>query len=85
MLQSKLSTKGQIIIPKPLRTARHWQPGQRLVFVDTPDGILLKEESSPFPQTRVDDVAGCLNYQGKTRSMADMEAAIATGAGRKEK
>jgi len=40
MLQSKLSTKGQVIIPKPLRTAHNWQAGQRLQFIDTPGGFL---------------------------------------------
>ena len=80
MLQSKLSTKGQIIIPKPLRAAHNWQPGQKLLFVDTPDGILLKAEESPFAETRLDDVAGCLHYKGKTKSLEEMEEAIAMGA-----
>ncbi len=80
MLQSKLSTKGQVIIPKPLRTAHNWQAGQKLQFIDTPDGILVKSGSANFKQTSVDQVAGCLQYKGKAKSIAEMNEAIARGA-----
>lgn len=80
MLESKLFTKGQIIIPKPLRVAHNWRAGQKLIFIDTPEGILLRPASASFPTTSVDDVAGCLNYHGKAKTLEDMEAAIALGA-----
>lgn len=73
-----LSSKGQIIIPKPLRDAHHWQPGQRLTIIDSGDAILLKPVE-PFPETCIADVAGCLPYKGKAKSLAEMEEAIATG------
>ena len=80
MLQSKLSTKGQVIIPKPLRTAHNWQAGQKLQFIDTPDGILVKSDPATFEQTSIDQVAGCLRYKGKAKSIAEMNAALAMGA-----
>ncbi len=80
MLQSKLSTKGQVIIPKPLRTAHNWQAGQKLQFIDTPDGILVKSDPASFKQTSIDQVAGCLQYKGKAKSIAEMNEAIAKGA-----
>lgn len=74
-----LSSKGQVIIPKPVRNARHWEPGQRLEVIDTEDGILLRP-AKPFPETTLEDVSGCLNYHGKTVSLAEMEEAIRQGA-----
>lgn len=74
-----LSSKGQIIIPKPIRNARHWVPGQRLEVIDTEEGILLKP-AMPFQQTSLDEVASCLKYQGKAKSIKDMEEAIRKGA-----
>ncbi len=79
MLQSKLSTKGQVIIPKPLRTAHNWQAGQKLQFIDTPDGILVKSDPATFKQTSIEQVAGCLRYKGKPKSIAEMNEAIAKG------
>ncbi len=78
MNTTKLSSKGQVIIPKPLRTAHHWKAGQELVVVDLADGILLKPKA-PFPKTNINDVASCLNYKGKTKTLEDMEQAIKLG------
>ena len=80
MLQSKLSTKGQIIIPKPLRTAHNWQAGQKLQFIDTPDGTLIKSVPANFKQTSIEQVAGCLRYKDKAKSIAEMNESIAKGA-----
>lgn len=43
-----LSTKGQIVIPKEIREACHWRPGQSLRITRTPSGgVLLEAEASP--------------------------------------
>ncbi len=75
---TRLSSKGQVIIPKPLRTLHHWEPGQELVVVDAGDGILLKPKT-PFEQTNIKDVASCLRFKGKSKTLDDMEAAISKG------
>ncbi|MCX7381498.1 MAG: AbrB/MazE/SpoVT family DNA-binding domain-containing protein [Alphaproteobacteria bacterium] len=36
-----LSSKFQISIPKSVRTARHWQPGQMFAFVPKGESMLL--------------------------------------------
>ncbi|MEH2282741.1 MAG: hypothetical protein V7K90_15660 [Nostoc sp.] len=41
-------------------------------------GILLKPKKL-FPETKLDDVAGCLKYQGKPETLEDMENAIRQG------
>jgi AbrB family looped-hinge helix DNA binding protein len=78
MTTTVLSSKGQIIIPKPIRNAHNWKPGQKLEVIDSADGILLKQ-ASPFPATTVEEVSGCLDYQGKSKTLAEMEEAIAKG------
>ena len=75
----KLSSKGQIVIPKAIRAAHQWEVGQKLELIDTGDGILLRPEK-PFPQTSIEAVAGILKYTGKPKSLEDMEAAIKKGA-----
>ncbi|MBL1275346.1 MAG: AbrB/MazE/SpoVT family DNA-binding domain-containing protein [Ectothiorhodospiraceae bacterium] len=75
---TKLSSKGQVIIPKPLRAAHHWEAGQELVVVDVGDGILLKPKT-PFEETKIKDVASCLRFKGKTKTLEDMDVAISKG------
>jgi AbrB family looped-hinge helix DNA binding protein len=79
MPNTVLSSKGQVIIPKPIRNAHHWQPGQRLEVVDAGEGILLRPAET-FPATTLAEVAGCLPYQGKAKTLAEMAEAIRKGA-----
>ena len=78
METTKLSSKGQVIIPKHLRMLHHWEPGQELVVIDTGDGVLLKPKT-PFQKTSIDDVASCLEYIGNPKTIADMQQAIEHG------
>ncbi len=52
---SRLSSKGQVVIPKEVRQAQHWLEGQEITVISTPQGILLKPKS-PFPPTSVAEV-----------------------------
>ena len=45
-----LSTKGQVILPKPIRDALGWDAGARLAVERTSEGVLLKPVAS-FPET----------------------------------
>lgn len=78
METTRLSSKGQVIIPKPLRSAHHWKPGQELIVMDIGDGVLLKTKT-PFQETAIEKVASCLQYSGKAKSLKDMEEAIRKG------
>ncbi len=72
---TKLSTKGQIIIPKSIRIAHRWKAGQELAVFDSEDGVFLKAKK-PFKETTVNEVAGSLAYKAKPKSLKDMEAGI---------
>ena len=76
---TRLSSKGQVIIPKHLRDANQWEPGQEFVVYETEGGILLKAKR-PFPATTLDEVAGSLRYHGPAKSIEEMEEAIRLGA-----
>jgi AbrB family looped-hinge helix DNA binding protein len=78
MVTTKLSSKGQVIIPKPIRSSHHWDPGQELVVIDIGDGIILKPVP-PFKGSSLEKVAGCLRYEGKPKSLKEIEAAIRKG------
>jgi len=75
METTRLSTKGQIILPKAVRTSRAWGPGTEFIVEETGDGILLRPAAT-FPETAVDDVAGCLRSKRKSTTSAQMDAAI---------
>ena len=75
---TRLSSKGQVIIPKALRAAHHWEAGQELIAIDVGDGILLKPKK-PFPETTLVQVAGCLKYRGKPKSLDELEDGIRQG------
>jgi len=79
MPTTSLSSKGQIIIPKPIRSQHNWHPGQKFEVIDTADGLLLKE-AAPFAATSLDQVAACLPWSGKAKTLAEMEEAIRLGA-----
>lgn len=74
----KLSSKGQIVIPKAIRAAHQWEVGQKLELINTGDGILLRVKP-PFPQTSLETVAGILKYTGNPKSLEEMQAAIKQG------
>lgn len=78
METTKISSKGQVVIPKSLRVAHHWEAGQELVVVDVGDGILFKPKS-PFKETNINEVASSLKFKGKTKSLEDMDEAIRKG------
>jgi AbrB family looped-hinge helix DNA binding protein len=72
---TRVSTKGQVILPKAVRERRHWGPGTRLAVEETPEGVLLK--AAPlFAPTRPEDVAGMLAYSGPAKALEEMDAAI---------
>ena len=76
MQTTKLSTKGQIVLPKEIRSAHAWGPGTEFTVEETAAGILLRP-TRPFPPTKIEDVAGRLHPKlGKAKTIQDMDAAI---------
>ena len=78
MKTTKLSSKGQVILPKHIRAAHKWQPGVEFLVEDTPEGVLLRP-LRPFKPSRLEDVLGCAGYTGPAQTIEEMDAAIAAG------
>jgi len=72
---TRLSTKGQIVLPKGIRVSRAWGPGTEFTVEETGDGILLRP-AVHFADTKLEEVAGCLRSQRKSKTPAQMRAAI---------
>ena len=79
METTRLSNKGQIVIPKRVRSAHGWEPGVEFIVEDTGDGIKLRP-MTPYLETTPEELLGCVGYKGPRKSLNDMEAAIAKGA-----
>jgi AbrB family looped-hinge helix DNA binding protein len=76
---TRLSAKGQVVIPKAIRDASGWRAGLDLVVEAMEGGVLLR----PRALTRAraaEELLGCTGYQGPRRSLAEMDAAIAREA-----
>jgi bifunctional DNA-binding transcriptional regulator/antitoxin component of YhaV-PrlF toxin-antitoxin module len=79
MEKTKLSSKGQVVLPRAIRVAKSWRPGQLLGVVSTNEGVLLTPLSG-FASASLDEVVGCLRYEGKAKSIEEMDAAVAREA-----
>jgi AbrB family looped-hinge helix DNA binding protein len=75
METTRLSTKGQVILPKSIRDKHQWRPGTEFILEDTPRGVLLRPVSA-LPPTRLKDVIGCLRYDGPPKTIEEMDEAI---------
>ncbi|WP_242470886.1 AbrB/MazE/SpoVT family DNA-binding domain-containing protein [Thiocystis violacea] len=79
METTRLSSKGQVILPKAIRENYHWSAGTEFEIEERPDGIVLRPRK-PVPTTLLSDVVGCAGYRGPTQSLDEMEEAIVRGA-----
>nr|WP_294504490.1 AbrB/MazE/SpoVT family DNA-binding domain-containing protein [uncultured Rhodopila sp.] len=72
---TRLSSKGQIILPKTVRDMHGWTPGTDFTVEDTGDGVLLRPiKARP---ARLEDIVGCLPVEGSARSIEEMDSVIA--------
>ena len=76
---TKLSARGQIAIPKAIRTARKWKAGTEFVVEEMGDGVLLKPKKEPKREDKpltIDDLIGIANYKGPRRSIREMDEGV---------
>jgi AbrB family looped-hinge helix DNA binding protein len=83
MEKTRLSSKGQLIIPKAIRDAHGWKEGTEFTVEGSKDAIVLRPQRVPlFPKTKIDDVIGCANYKGPKKSIKQMNDGIVKEARR---
>ena len=79
MDKTRLSNKGQVVIPKAVRIRHGWKAGLEFLIENVDDGIKLKP-IKPYEETKIEQVIGCVGYEGPRKSLKEMEDAIAKGA-----
>jgi len=82
MATTRLSSKGQVIIPKAVRDRHGWRAGAELEVEDQGDAIVLRAARA-FPRTTIKQVRGCLKYGGRPLTLEEMDAAIVGEAKRR--
>ncbi len=80
--KSRLSTKGQLVVPKEIRERHGWTAGVELVFEDLGSDRVVLRRLGDLPATRLEDLIGCTGYRGPAKSLEEMEAGVALGARR---
>lgn len=76
METTRLSSKGQVVLPKTIRDAHGWVPGTELLIEDGPNGVLLRPRTHSEPSS-LETVAGCLHdVTSPARTVDEMDAAI---------
>ena len=84
-VRTRVSTKGQVILPKAIRDKRSWAAGTELTVEETTEGVLLRSAPA-FAPTRVEDVAGMLRGRGRINrvvSIEEMDEAVLAEARRR--
>ena len=79
MATTRLSTKGQLIIPKKIRKRHGWDAGTELAVDDEGDRVAVRPAAAG-KRTKLRDLLGCLKWEGKPKTLEDMERAIESGA-----
>ena len=75
MPTTRLSSKGQLIIPKEVRERHGWDTGTELEVEDKGSVVTLRRKK-PWPPTRIEDLRGLGKYDGPPLSIEDMDAGV---------
>jgi AbrB family looped-hinge helix DNA binding protein len=57
--RARLSSKGQLVVPKTVRDAHGWGPGTEIEFVESGKGVLLRpvdDLEARFPSITMDEL-----------------------------
>jgi AbrB family looped-hinge helix DNA binding protein len=77
---TKVSAKGQVVIPKDVRDRLHWEAGTELEVIDGPAGVMLRAKPPAIKKLPFDEalakVRAIVNYQGPRISDEDSKAGI---------
>ena len=77
---TKLSGKGQVVIPKDVRDRLKLAPGDKLDVIERADGILLRRQrakSGESFEAITERIRKIVNYQGPPVSLEEMDQSIA--------
>jgi len=75
---TRLSSKGQVVLPKLVRDTLGWTQGMEFRIETNEEGVLLRPVRC-FQPTTLRDVVGSAGYSGRRMTTEDMENAIRKG------
>jgi AbrB family looped-hinge helix DNA binding protein len=81
-LTTKVSSKGQVVLPKAVRDRRGWATGVELVVEERPEGVLLRAAPKKAP-TRYEDVFGMLGPVDRVVTVEEMHQGVLEEARRR--
>jgi len=70
-VQTRMSAKGQVVIPKRVRDRMCWPEGTALDIVERADGVLLRgpRRPNPFARTTLSDIRAIPGWPGPPLSI----------------
>jgi AbrB family looped-hinge helix DNA binding protein len=71
----RLSSKGQLVIPRAIREALHWQPGTELMILPFGHGVKIQAKLKKHGK-RLEDLRGCIKYTGAPISDETLQAPV---------
>ena len=77
----RLSSKGQFVLPKAIRTLHNWGPGTELVVLERDNDVIIRA-TRPFAGSVLEPADNPAVYSDTPLTMEDMDRAIAAEAGK---
>lgn len=78
--QTRMSAKGQVVIPKELRDRLHWLPGTEIEIEEGLDGVILRPKRPARKRLTLEEfVARRPKHVGPPVSIEEMDAAVLRG------
>jgi AbrB family looped-hinge helix DNA binding protein len=84
METTKLSSKGQVVLPKSVRDEHGWTPGTEFEVESTADGVRLRAKA-PFARTELGAVFGSVPHAGPAKTLQDMDDGIRAAVARRHR
>lgn len=75
-MKTKVSSKGQVVLPQPIRLALGLVPGSELEVIADGDQVILRRPSR-FKRVTIEEALGCAGYDGPARTVDEMNAGVA--------
>ena len=72
---TKMSSKGQVVIPREIRDAARWRQGDTLIVEARDDEVVLRRQSALGPPLTVEEVSGMGRafYKGPPLTVEEMD------------
>jgi AbrB family looped-hinge helix DNA binding protein len=77
MNRTRVSSKGQLVLPKSVRDRQGWTAGTELEVEDRGDVVVLRRVRPAFPPTTIGQVRGSARYRGPKVPAEDFDKGIA--------